>query len=603
MNENIKLKLASLPETPGVYQYYNKNGDLLYVGKAKNLKRRVNSYFNKTHDSKRLRVLVANIANIETINVNSEYDALLLENNLIKEHQPRYNILLKDDKTYPWICIKNERFPRIFSTRNVVKDGSEYFGPYSSVKTMKVLLGLIKELYQIRTCTYDLSEKNIENNKYKVCLEYHLGNCQGPCEGYQDEADYNEQINSVRSLIKGEFSEAKHYLTNKMSHYAMNLEYEKAQIVKEKLDTLSNYQARTTIISPSISNVDVFSITSDEEYAYINFMKIYQGAIIQSHTEEWKKKLDESDEELLEKAIVDFSERFNLNSKEIYVPFELSIEIPFRKITVPKIGDKKHIVDLSLKNTRIFRLEQLKQTKIVDPDRHTKRIMGQMKADLQLPVEPRHIEGFDNSNIQGTNPVSACVVFKDGKPSKKDYRIFNVKTVEGPNDFATMEEVIYRRYSRVLAEGEPLPQLILIDGGKGQLSSALKSLEKLGLRGKISIIGIAKRLEEIYYPDDPYPLYLDKTSETLKVLQHVRDESHRFGITRHRNRRSNNAFKSELDAIPGIGPQTIKELLTIFKSVQKIKSASLEELTDVVGKSKATKIKAYFSNENNANIG
>ena len=601
MNENIKLKLASLPETPGVYQYYNKNGDLLYIGKAKNLKRRVNSYFNKTHESKRLRVLVSNIENIETINVNTEYDALLLENNLIKEHQPRYNILLKDDKTYPWICIKNERFPRIFSTRNIIKDGSEYFGPYSNVKTMRTLLDLIKELYQVRTCTYDLSEKNIENEKYKVCLEYHIGNCLGPCEGYQTIEDYNEQIAGIKSIIKGEFSEAKEYLTNKMSAYAANLEFEKAQMVKDKLDSLLNYQSKTTIVSPTITNVDVFSITSDSEFAYVNFMKIYQGSIIQSHTEEWKKKLDESDEDLLARAIIDFSERFNLKSREIYIPFEIGLEIPFRKIIVPKIGDKKHIVDLSLKNTRIYRLEQLKQTKIVDPDRHTNRIMNQMKNDLRLPVEPRHIEGFDNSNIQGTNPVSACVVFKDGKPSKKDYRIFNVQTVEGPNDFATMEEVIYRRYSRVLAEDEPLPQLILIDGGKGQLSSALKSIDKLGLRGKVSVIGIAKRLEEIYYPNDPYPLYLDKTSETLKVLQHVRDESHRFGITRHRNRRSKNAFKSELDDIPGIGPQTIKELLTFFKTVQKIKDASLEQLTTVVGKSKAEKIKAYFSNENNAN--
>ena len=603
MNENIKLKLASLPETPGVYQYYNKNGDLLYIGKAKNLKRRVNSYFNKNHESKRLRVLVSNIDNIETINVNTEYDALLLENNLIKEHQPRYNILLKDDKTYPWICIKNERFPRVFSTRNVIKDGSEYFGPYSNVKTMRTLLGLIKELYQVRTCTYDLSEKNIENEKYKVCLEYHIGNCLGPCEGFQTIEDYNEQIIGIKSIIKGEFSEAKEYLANKMSTYAANLEFEKAQMVKEKLDSLLNYQSKTTIVSPTITNVDVFSITSDSEFAYVNFMKIYHGSIIQSHTEEWKKKLDESDEDLLERAIIDFSERFNLNSKEIYIPFEIGLEIPFRKITVPKIGDKKHIVDLSLKNTRIYRLEQLKQTKIVDPDRHTNRIMNQMKNDLRLPAEPRHIEGFDNSNIQGTNPVSACVVFKDGKPSKKDYRIFNVQTVEGPNDFATMEEVIYRRYSRVLAEGEPLPQLILIDGGKGQLSSALKSIDKLGLRGKVSVIGIAKRLEEIYYPNDPYPLYLDKTSETLKVLQHVRDESHRFGITRHRNRRSKNAFKSELDDIVGIGPQTIKELLTFFKTIQKIKDASLEQLTTVVGKSKAEKIKAYFSNENNANPG
>lgn len=597
MNEQVKLKLASLPETPGVYQYYNKKGDLLYIGKAKNLKRRVNSYFNKQHDSKRLRVLVSNIETIETINVNSEYDALLLENNLIKEHQPRYNILLRDDKTYPWICIKNERFPRIFSTRNVIKDGSEYFGPYSNVKTMKVLLSLIKELYPIRTCSYDLSEKNIEQHKFKVCLEYHIGNCLGPCEGFQSEEEYNEQITAIRNIIKGEFNEAKQYLVNQMTKYAVDLKFEKAQIVKEKIEALQHYQARSTIVSPTITNVDVFSISSDEEYAYVNFMKIYHGAIIQSHTEEWKKKLDETDEDLLERAIIDFSERFNLTSKEIYVPFELSLEIPFRKITVPKIGEKKHIVDLSLKNTRIYRLEQLKQTKIVDPDRHTNRIMNQMKVDLRLPEEPRHIEGFDNSNIQGTNPVSACVVFKNGKPSKKDYRIFNVKTVEGPNDFATMEEVIERRYSRILAEGESLPQLILIDGGKGQLSSALKSIDRLGLRGKVSVIGIAKRLEEIYYPDDPYPLYLDKNSETLKVLQHVRDESHRFGITRHRNRRSKNAYNSVLEEIEGIGPQTIKELLTNFKSVERIKNASLLELTDLIGKSKAKKIKDYFSND------
>ena len=601
MNENIKLKLASLPDSPGVYQYYNKKGDLLYIGKAKNLKRRVSSYFNKQHDSKRLRVLVSNIDTIETINVNSEYDALLLENNLIKEHKPRYNILLKDDKTYPWICIKNERFPRIFSTRNIIKDGSEYFGPYSSVKTMKVLLGLIKELYQIRTCNYDLSDKNIENNKYKVCLEYHIGNCLGPCEGYQTEEEYNEQISAIRNIIKGEFNEAKQYLTNQMIKYASELKFEKAQVIKEKIESLQNYQARSTIVSPTITNVDVFSITSDEEYAYVNFMKIYHGAIIQSYTEEWKKKLDETDEDLLERAIIDFSERFNLNSKEIYVPFELNLEIPNRKITVPKIGDKKHIIDLSLKNTRIYRLEQLKQTKIVDPDRHTNRIMNQMKIDLRLPAEPRHIEGFDNSNIQGTNPVSACVVFKNGKPSKKDYRIFNVKTVDGPNDFATMEEVIERRYTRVIAEGEPLPQLILIDGGKGQLSSALKSIDRLGLRGKVTVIGIAKRLEEIYYPNDPYPLYLDKNSETLKVLQHVRDESHRYGITNHRNRRSKNAFNSVLEEIDGIGPQTIKELLTNFKSVERIKNASLLQLTDVIGKSKAKKVKDYFSNEKPTN--
>lgn len=602
MKEHLKLQLAALPDSPGVYQYYNKKGELLYVGKAKSLKKRVNSYFNKTHDSARIRIMVNKIETIETINVLTEYDALLLENNLIKKNKPRYNIMLRDDKTYPWICIKKEPFPRIFSTRKIIKDGSEYFGPYSSVRVMKTLLDLIRDLYFIRTCSYDLSEKNIESEKYKVCLEYHIGRCKGPCEGLQTEEAYSKQIDAIRNIIKGDYNEGKKHLTELMHHFAENLEFEQAQNIKEKIDLLTTYQTKSTVVHPSISNVDVFNIISDPDYAYLNFLRIHNGAIIQSHTEEWKKKLDETDEELLETAIIEFSERFNLNSKEIYVPFELSIEIPNVKITVPKIGDKKHILDLSERNAKYYRLEQLKQTKIVDPDRHVKRIMNQMKVDLRLPEEPRHIEGFDNSNIQGTNPVSACVVFKNGKPSKQDYRIFNVKTVEGPNDFATMEEVIYRRYSRVLAAGEDLPQLILIDGGKGQLSSALKSLEKLGLRGKVSIIGIAKRLEEIFYPDDPYPLYLDKTSETLKVLQHVRDEAHRFGITRHRNRRSKNTFKTELDDIKGIGKKTIEELLTKFKSVERIKSASLSELEALIGKSRAQIIKNHFTNEE-GNIG
>lgn len=602
MKEHLKLQLAALPDSPGVYQYYNKKGELLYVGKAKSLKKRVNSYFNKTHDSARIRIMVNKIESIETINVLTEYDALLLENNLIKKNKPRYNIMLRDDKTYPWICIKKEPFPRIFSTRKIIKDGSEYFGPYSSVRVMKTLLDLIRDLYFIRTCSYDLSEKNIESEKYKVCLEYHIGRCKGPCEGLQTEEAYSKQIDAIRNIIKGDYNEGKKHLTELMHYFAENLEFEQAQNIKEKIDLLTTYQTKSTVVHPSISNVDVFNIISDPDYAYLNFLRIHNGAIIQSHTEEWKKKLDETDEELLETAIIEFSERFNLNSKEIYVPFELSIEIPNVKITVPKIGDKKHILDLSERNAKYYRLEQLKQTKIVDPDRHVNRIMNQMKVDLRLPEEPRHIEGFDNSNIQGTNPVSACVVFKNGKPSKQDYRIFNVKTVEGPNDFATMEEVIYRRYSRVLAAGEDLPQLILIDGGKGQLSSALKSLEKLGLRGKVSIIGIAKRLEEIFYPDDPYPLYLDKTSETLKVLQHVRDEAHRFGITRHRNRRSKNTFKTELDDIKGIGKKTIEELLTKFKSVERIKSASLSELEALIGKSRAQIIKNHFTNEE-GNIG
>lgn len=594
MQENLKLILHTLPDKPGVYQYFDKSGKILYVGKAKNLKKRVSSYFNKHHDSGKTRVLVSKIADIQTIVVDTEFDALLLENNLIKKYQPRYNVLLRDDKTYPWICIKNEPFPRIFKTRNLVKDGSEYFGPYASVSVLHALLDLIREIYPIRTCNYDLNERNIESGKYKVCLEYHIGNCLGPCEGLQSREEYDENIQSIRQIIKGNYNDALRQMTNLMQKYAQNLDFETAQSIKEKIDKVKNYQAKSTVVSPTIGNVDVFSIVSDETAGYINFLRVNNGAIIQSHTLELKKKLDETDDELLEDAIVELFDRFGSPSPEIILPWDLKFEIPNKRITIPQIGDKKRLLELSERNAKYYRLEQLKQMKIVDPDRHTNRIMAQMKKDLRMPVEPRRIEGFDNSNIQGTNPVSACVVFIDGKPSKKDYRIFNVKTVEGPNDFATMEEVIYRRYKRVLEEEGPLPDLILIDGGKGQLGSALKSIDALGLRGKITVIGIAKKLEEIFFPGDPIPLYLDKTSETLKVLQHVRNESHRFGITRHRNRRSNNSFNSELEGIPGVGEKTIQELLRKFKSVKRIKSATFEELTEVVGKSRAEKIFNYF---------
>lgn len=594
MQENLKLILQTLPDNPGVYQYYDKNGKILYVGKAKNLKKRVSSYFNKIHDAGKTRVMVSKIADIQIIIVETEFDALLLENNLIKKYLPKYNVLLKDDKTYPWICIKNEPFPRVFKTRNVIRDGSEYFGPYASVTILQALLGLIREIYPLRTCNYDLSPKNIESGKYKVCLEYHIGNCLGPCEGFQSEEDYRENINSIRDIIKGNYNDAVRYMTKLMNEYAANLEFETAQSIKSKIDLVKNYQAKSTVVNPIIKNVDVFTIISDETAGYVNFLRVNNGAIIQSHTLELKKKLDESNEELLESAIVEILNRFGNHSREIYLPFELDFEIPNVKISVPQIGDKKRLLDLSERNAKYFRLEQLKQIKIIDPDRHTKRIMSQMQKDLRMPAEPRHIEGFDNSNIQGTNPVSACVVFKDGKPSKKDYRIFNVKTVEGPDDFATMEEVIYRRYKRVLEEDGELPQLILIDGGKGQLSSALKSIDKLGLRGKITIIGIAKRLEEIFFPGDSIPLYLDKNSETLKVLQHIRNESHRFGITKHRNRRSKNTFNSELDVIPGIGEKTIQDLLNKFKSVKRIKSASKEELAEIVGNSRAEKILKFF---------
>lgn len=593
--EKIAVLLKSLPDKPGVYQHLDKDGKVIYVGKAKNLKKRVSQYFQKEHANGRTRMLVRKIADVQTIIVENEFDALLLENNLIKKFQPRYNVMLKDDKTYPWICIKNERFPRFIYTRTVIRDGSEYFGPYGSPKIAKIILGLFREIYTFRTCSYDLSEDKIAAGKYRVCLEYHLGNCLGPCEGLQSHEDYLRMVDNAREILKGNFGEAKRYLHEKMAAYAADLQFERAQKMKEKLDALDLYQAKSTVVHPSITNVDVYSIISDESFAYVNFFNIANGAIIRSHTTEIRKKLDESHEEMLEEAIIELRERFPSAAKEIYLPFELDMEIPGVKITVPLIGDKKRIVELSERNAKYYRLEKLKQTKIVDPDRHTNRIMAQMKADLRLPEEPRHIEGFDNSNIQGTNPVAACVVFKNGKPSKDDYRKFNIKTVEGPNDFASMEEVVFRRYKRLMDEGENLPQLIVIDGGKGQLSSAVKSLERLGIRGKVSILGIAKRLEELYFPDDPHPLYLDKSSETLKVLQQVRNESHRFGLNHHRNRRSNAGFNSELENIPGIGSKTVEELLKEFRSINRIQKAGFEEIAAIVGKSRAQKVVDYFS--------
>ncbi len=595
MNPNLELQLKTLPSHPGVYRYYDKNDQLLYVGKAKNLKKRVLSYFNKNLSGYRTKIMVSKIKRLETTIVPSEYDALLLENNLIKEHQPFYNVMLKDDKTYPWICIKREDFPRIFMTRTKIKDGSEYFGPYAKIRPAKVLLETIKQLYKIRTCNLNLAPEKIDDGKYKVCLEYHIKNCKGPCEGLESKEEYDKKIAAIRDMIKGDFRLARNYLTDEMLGYAQNLEFENAQMVKEKLDVLEDYQARNTVMNPNIDDIDVFGMTSDETAVFVNYFKIRNGNIIQSYTTEIKKVLEETDEEIFEEALIEIRRKFESDSKEILLPFHLSIEIPNVKIIVPKIGDKKHIVELSEKNAKEYRIEKLKQIQIVDPDRHTNRIMAEMKNLLRMPVEPRHIEGFDNSNIQGTNPVSACVVFKDGKPSKADYRIFHPKTVEGPNDFATMEEVIYRRYKRILEEGESLPQLILIDGGKGQLSSAVKSLKLLGLYGKITIIGIAKRLEELYFPEDPYPLYLDKKSETLKILQRVRDESHRFGVKHHRTRRKNSTIKSELEEIPGIGPKTIELLLSTLKSVKRVKESDLETLEKILGKSKGQQVWLYFN--------
>ncbi|MCS4237119.1 excinuclease ABC subunit C [Myroides gitamensis] len=585
VKEELALQIQTLPDQPGVYQYFDKEGKILYVGKAKNLKKRVSSYFNKIHDNAKTNVLVKKIVKIKHIVVPTETDALLLENNLIKQLQPRYNVLLKDDKSYPWICIKKEPFPRVFVTRRMVKDGSEYYGPYTSIKTVNTLMELIKELYAIRTCSYDLSLQNIRSEKFKVCLEYHIGNCGGPCEAYETSIQYDKKITEIRDILKGNFKESLKGFKAYMLELATAMRFEEAQQIKEKIELLENYQAKSTIVNPKIGNVDVFSIISDETNAYVNFLQVSYGAIIRSHNLELKKKLEETDEELLALAIIEIRSRFELLTKEILVPFDLALGEQM-KVTVPKMGDKKALLDLSERNAKFYRMDQLKQIKIVDPDRHVKRIMQQMMKDLRLPKEPRHIECFDNSNIQGTNPVAACVVFKDGKPSKKDYRHFNVKTVEGPNDFASMEEIVFRRYKRLLEEKEALPDLIVIDGGKGQLGVALKSLENLGLRGKIPIISLAERLEEIFYPGDSYPLYLDKRSETMKVIIHLRDEAHRFGLTFHRNQRSKNAITSRLDEVPGIGEKTKTKLMNHFKSVKRIKEASIEEIESVIGKAK-----------------
>ena len=600
MNPNLELQLKTLPMEPGVYRYYDKNDQLLYVGKAKHLKKRVLSYFNKNLSGYRTRIMVSKIHRLETTVVNSEYDALLLENNLIKEHQPFYNVMLKDDKSYPWICIKNEDFPRIFLTRTKIKDGSEYYGPYAKVRPARVLLDTIKSLYKIRTCNLNLAPAKIAEGKYRVCLEYHIKNCNGPCEALESKEEYDEKVEAIRGIIKGDFRFAKKYLEERMFRFAANLEFEKAQMIKQNIESLDDYQSKHTVVNPSIDDVDVFGMTSDETAAYVNYFKIRNGSIVQSFTTEIKKVLEETDEDILEEALIEIRQKFDSVSKEILIPFHLGLEIPGVKLIVPKVGDKKRIVELSEKNAKEYRLEKLKQVQIIDPERHTNRIMSEMKHILRMPVEPRHIEGFDNSNIQGTNPVSACVVFKDGKPSKADYRIFHPKTVEGPNDFATMEEVIYRRYRRLLDEGEPLPQLILIDGGKGQLSSAVKSLKLLGLYGKITIIGIAKRLEEIYFPEDSIPLYIDKKAETLKILQRVRDESHRFGVKHHRTRRKNSTIKSELEEIPGVGPKSIELLLSKLKSVKRIKEADLTTLEEILGKSKAKVVWEFFNPAENS---
>ncbi len=592
--EELQLKVRTLPEKPGVYQYYDASGTILYVGKAKNLKKRVSSYFTKTPDNGKTAILVRKIADIKYIVVDSELDALLLENNLIKKYQPKYNIQLKDDKTYPWICVKNEPFPRIFSTRLLVRDGSQYFGPYPSGRVMHTLLDLIRELYPLRTCALDLSDKNIKAKKFKVCLEYHLGNCLGPCEGYQSLIDYQTNIDQIQNLLKGNINSVINFLKSKMKDHAQAQEYELAHEMKIKIQLLENYQAKSTIVSPSIHEVDVITLVDDEQAAYVNYLCIHNGSIIHAYTLKVKKKLNETPDDILGLVLLEMRERFNSNSKEVLVSNRIDLNLDGIKFTVPLRGDKKQLVDLSLRNATFYRMEKIKQEKIKHPEQHTQRILEQIKKDFRLTELPVHMECFDNSNIQGTNPVSACVVFKNAKPSKQDYRHFNVKTVEGPDDFASMEEAVYRRYKRLLEEGKSLPQLIVIDGGKGQLSAALKALDNLGIRGDVAIVGIAKRLEEIFFPGDSFPIYLDKRSESLKVIQHMRNEAHRFGITHHRNRRSKQALDSELMSIKGIGPNTQELLINHFKSVARIKKASQEELSKIIGPSKAKIVTDYF---------
>jgi len=590
----LKEKVAALPETPGVYQYINVKGEIIYVGKAKNLKKRVQSYFTKYHDSAKTRILVKNIKDIKHIVVDTEQDALLLENNLIKKYKPRYNAMLKDDKTYPWICIKNEPFPRVFSTRKFVRDGSIYFGPYTSVRTLRVMLDFIKQLYPLRTCNYNLSQNEIAKGKYKVCLDYHIGNCLAPCIGKQSETDYRQNIEDIKAILKGNVSKVIKLMKSKMDELSRQYKFEEAQKIKDKLGHLQNYQAKSTIVSPLVHNVDVFGFIDDENSAYVNYLKVVNGAIIQVHTVEMRKRTDEEKESLLLTAITEIRQRMQSTSHEIIVPFELDFQMENVKFVIPQRGDKKQLLELSIRNAFYFKREKIKQQINRNPQQRVDRIMETMQKDLRLKEKPVYIEGFDNSNIQGTNPVASCVVFKNGKPSKRDYRHFNIKTVEGPDDFASMEEIIYRRYSRLLNENKPLPQLIVIDGGKGQLSAAVNSLHKLNLMGRIAVIGIAKKLEEIYFPGDSIPIYLDKNSETLKIIQRIRNESHRFGITFHRLKRSKGFIKSELKNIQGIGEKMVEKLFAAFGSVENIKNKSVDELAVVVGKSKAKQVFDYF---------
>ena len=597
ISSSIKIELSTMPTQPGVYQFLNKESKIIYIGKAKNLKKRVSSYFRGTISSRKTKNLVKNIAEIKHVVVNSESDALLLENTLIKKFQPKYNILLRDDKTYPWIVIKNEAFPRVLTTRRVEKDGSEYFGPFTNYKTVRTIMGIFSNLYSLRTCSFDLSSKNIENKKYKVCLEFHIGNCLGGCEGKQTEDEYQIYISNIRDFLKGKISSSINYFKNEMNIASENLNFEKAQRAKEKIDLLNNYQSKSTVVDSKLKSIDVFSIISDATHAYVNYLQVAYGRVVRFDNIEIKKKLDESDKEILLMSILNLRDKFSSKNKMVIanVDFDNILDIKFIN---PKTGDNKKILDLSLRNATQFKLEKLKQIQIVYPERHSSRIMNQMKSDLRLNENPVHIECFDNSNIQGSNPVASCIVFKNAKPSKKDYRLFNIKTVEGPDDYASMEEVVFRRYKRILNEKSHLPNLIVIDGGKGQLSSSIKALKKLNLDKKIAILGIAKRLEEIFYPNDPVPLYLNKKSETLKVIQQMRNEAHRFAISFHRKKRSKQALSSTFDSIPGIGEKTKIQLLKKFKSLKKISEISDELLIKEIGISKTKKLRAFLNSKN-----
>lgn len=597
VNSEIENTLKIIPHSPGCYQFLDDKGKVIYVGKAKDLKRRVSSYFNKFQDNPKTRVLVKNIRQIKYIVVNSEEESFLLENNLIKQLKPRYNVMLKDDKTYPSIVVKNEYFPRVYKTRNIVRDGSKYFGPYTSVMSVNALIDIFRKVYNVRTCRLNLTPENIAAGKFKVCLEYHIKRCQGPCEGYQSLEEYNKNIEEIVEILKGNVSIVEKQLQSKMQQYAEELRFEEAQALKEKYLLIQNFREKSQVVSNLNYNLDVFGYDEDENSAFINYLHVVNGAVVQAYTFEYRKKLDETREELLGLGIVEMRQRFGSESKEIIVPFLPDLALTNVEFTIPQRGDKKKLLELSDKNVKQYKLDKLKKAEMLNPDQRATRILTTVQKDLHLKEIPWHIECFDNSNIQGTNPVASCVVFKKAKPSKKDYRHFNVKTVVGPDDFASMREIVERRYSRALNEGSPLPQLIVIDGGKGQLHAAVDSLQKIGLYGKIAVIGIAKRLEEIYFPEDPIPLYLDKNSETLKLIQQLRDEAHRFGITFHRQKRSKSQLTSEFDNIKGIGTETRKKLLTHFKSIKRLKEADEKEIIEVVGESKGKIVIDHFKKQ------